>query len=431
VLRPKRAKQRRRYDLLLPPIGKASPLWSYKVENPDTPGYGFGEPSSISVGNVDGDSKLEVVFTVWFGGDSQTTLFVLDAETGTLKYSTIIPYISCSSVALANLDPLKDNALEMVVTSSSKLGQQTTVLKVVDGALRNLSGWPQSYGNGNIDPVVGDLENDGEYEILVGNQLWHASGVNAPGPGNYWPSHSTGAFVQLCNDGCGVKAILTGDAPLGGVWGVMDKSGTIESYQLTTGETETLAGPDGMNLQQGVPIIADVDGDGCPDIVCPSELRFRNGQISKLYSSATSQFPLLIVNPDKSLFSSALVDDVDGDGKTDLLICASGKFYFWNLGQTYSPDAASRPWRMFQHDLAHTGTLTKISHGPCQLSIAHKDNSMVISWTGCGVLQQADRVGGPLTDWTDVPGPTSLYATSPYTVPPPLPITKYYRLQCN
>jgi len=222
-----------------PPSGKANPLWSYMVQNPTTTGYGFGVPSSISVGDVDG-LGLSVVFTVFFtdngfNGQGQTVVFVLDAATGNRKYWTLVPYFSLSSVALANLDAAQDPVLEMVVTSDDSAGRQTTVLEVQGNGIVPLPGpspvpgvigWPQPYGSAYIDPVVADVDHDGKHEILVGNHLWHADGSPFPG----WPipnlERSTGALAPLCDDDCELEIIL-GKANFG-LWDVLDESASLQ-----------------------------------------------------------------------------------------------------------------------------------------------------------------------------------------------------------
>jgi len=392
-----------------PESGKSSPLWNYYAINPHVPAYdlngGKGVPSSISVGDVDGDGFLEVVFTVWFCFGGQTELFVLDAAPGAptrLKYHTLIPFVSWSSVALADLDADKLPACQMVVTSSDGNQQQTAVLEV-DVPSKQLvafkpagkPGWPQPVGSANIDPVVADVDGDGSYEILVGRHLWKANGTAMTG----WPCVDadkswTGAFMPQC----GVDAW---DIVLGGgthtiAW-MVGTGGSLKDTMTDSGEYLVVLGAN-ENFTQGVPIVADITGTGCADVIRPAA--YGSPLISKLYATSSLLFPRRVVNPEYKLNSSALVDDVDGDGLTDVLIAADGKIYFWNLGTPWDKcNPKSRPWTMFQHDPAHTGKLPK---GP-PLQITSLPNGKVLfSWHDyLYTVQTAPSVRGP---WTDVQG---------------------------
>jgi len=337
-----------------PASGKAHPLWTYNVTNPNYPGYPNAVPSSISVGDVDGDGKPEVVFTVYYLYGGTTELFVLDAATGVLKYQTAIPGICWSSVALANLD--SDPALDMVVTSST----ETTVLKVVGGSLVDMPGsqWPQPVGDADADPVVADVDHDGKYEILVDQNLWRADGTSFPGA---WPSiyysYGTGCYAPPAgNAGCDLNIVLSAanEVPAD----LVSDAGVFLGSLWQGSENLYIFGAD-ENYTCGVPIVADITGDDTPEILRPSHMGFTSSNFAYLYDTylASSQFPRAVCDPDKILYSSALVDDVDGDGQTDVLIASGGEIYFWKLGKNHLLNSESRPWPMFQHDLAHTGTL--------------------------------------------------------------------------
>lgn len=90
-------------------------LWTYPVLQIPGP-FHNGTPSSLSVGNVTGDGRPEVVFTQFFAyanPGAQTTVFVLDGSTGAPIHRYNLPGISWSSVALADLD--SDGYQELVL----------------------------------------------------------------------------------------------------------------------------------------------------------------------------------------------------------------------------------------------------------------------------------------------------------------------------
>lgn len=339
-----------------PHTGKGSPYWSFAPQNP----FGadvcanVGVPSTISAGDLDGDGKLEVVFSVNYLGLSppQTTVFVLEAATGVLKASRSIVGYSVSSIALANLDAALDAPLELVISRDLSGGPATYVMKYSAGTLVDLPGWPRPGGWDAIDPVVGDVDHDGKYEVLVGNNLWHADGTAFTG----WPLpgstlHRAGALVPLCDPDCELEVVLGTDFDTAIRVVDEDRSPQAE-VPITDEDLLTLLVLE--NPSQGNPIVADLTGDGCMEIIRPSPVGYDNGRPNRVYATTTNHFPRYVCEPRGVVRSSALVDDLDQDGMTDVLIAGGGKLYAWNLKTTFCP---RNPWPMFQHDLAHTGTL--------------------------------------------------------------------------
>jgi subtilisin family serine protease len=338
-----------------PHTGKASPYWSFAAQHPTFPGGcdNIGIPSTISAGDLDGDGKLEIVFSVNYilPPTPQTTVYVLDAATGVLKTSRTVIGYSASSIALANLDAALDASLELVMSRFYSLGSATYVMKLVGGNLVDIPGWPIPVGNDSSDPVVADVDHDGRFEILLGDRLWHADGTAFAG----WPIsgslHTTGALVPVCDVDCELDVVLGTDFDTS--IRIVDEDKSLQTEVPVTDEDMlTILIPE--NSSQGVPIVADVTGDGCAEVIRPGPLGYSDGRPNRLYATTTNQFPRHVFESRGTLRSSALVEDLDQDGKTDLLIAGGGKLYAWNLKTTYCP---KNPWPMFQHDLAHTGTL--------------------------------------------------------------------------
>lgn len=328
--------------------------WSFTVQNPaSSGGYHHGIPSSVSAGDLDGDGTLEVVFTVYFlynNSASATRLFVLDAATGATEVQVNLPGRSVGTVALVPSE--SGPGRKMVVSTDSGV-----YLLNPDGS--TAAGWPQTPGNGQIDPVAADVDLDGRTEILVGNRLWQLDGTLETG----WPAvlmaRSTGALVPLANADCELEAVLGGGNSV--VFSGHEHTGALTFLKSDEGENTFVIFVGGENGAQGSPVVADVDGDGEPEIVRPHELGFGGGLPARLYGTqATSAqpaagFPRFLVEPGLIVRSTAAVDDIDGDGTTDLLIAAGGKVHAWGLGTPFS--AGANPWPMFQRDLAHTGYL--------------------------------------------------------------------------
>ncbi len=368
--------------------------WSYPVDNPASgPGYDSGLPSSLSAGDVDGDGQMEIVFSIWFNYTNtppwQTTVFVLDAATGAVEQRFTVNGYVASSIALGNLD--SDAALELVVSSylnTNGPNGDEGVAYVLNANGSNVAGWPQplahEYGAHSTDPVVGDVNGDGQLEVLIGRNLWSKDGTAYPGWSAAYFSQSTGAFTQLDTDSA-LEIILGGGNHVL-YWG-MDDTGANLAVNWKSDENlyEFIAGE---NDAPGVPILADLNGDGKADILRPSQLGYTDGRPGKLYGAEPSVsgsslpgFPRYVNSPRWGIIrSSAVVDDIDCDGKTDMLVAGGDQIYAWNLNTPFN--RANNPWPTFQHDRLHTGNYhaTVDSMSACDLP-STPGVSVVEVWT--------------------------------------------------
>ncbi len=255
-----------------------------------------------------------------------------------------------SAVALADLD--NDGAREIVVATD-------TFVHVREGSGGIFSGsWPRSITGGDwIDPVVADVDLDGDYEILVGENLWHHDGSLVSG----WPaaaSTSTGVIVPLPDGDCELEPVL-GGVPFD-LFSARHHDGSLFFAKQQLAPTFGVGGL-GLNFDRGVPIAADVDGDLSTEILRPGVGAFQ--LIQPLYGSEgdnpadATNFPLFVPATTSLLMGSATVADIDGDGDTEVLQLAPNQLLVWDLPASYDPIAS--PWPMFQGDPTHTGTLPR------------------------------------------------------------------------
>jgi len=343
-----------------------SVMWTYPLTNAVGTIHN-GTPSSVSIGNVVGDGALEVVVAMHFvysNPNNETTIFVLDAATGTLLHRWNVPGYTWSAVALADIDRdgLRDLVFETYVPSANQ-GR----VHVMRGNGVYLPGWPQSsassQGFAEIAPVVGDVDNDCRYEILVGSTLYRSNGTPMPG----WPTNligrSTGALANLDTDS--PLEVAMGGGNMITSWYVENNAalnlGTSLSFEnlYVMGFNE--------NHKQGHPLLADVDGDGRIDLVRQAEL----GTVNPLRAMPIYAYDLQTgqkkpqtrrvrsTEPNGSysypLYSTGALGDVDGDGKLDLVLVARNLLYAWRMDAPAVP--AKAPWPMYQRDLFNTGTV--------------------------------------------------------------------------
>ncbi|MBM4380294.1 MAG: VCBS repeat-containing protein, partial [Deltaproteobacteria bacterium] len=348
-------------------------LWSFPVQNPQAgPGqqaFNLSTLGSLSAGDVDGDGDTDVVFTAffWFWNTTyETTVFVLDGTTGTLLHSFPLVGVGQSSVALADLD---GDGAEDLVADTWYPPTHTGHVHAVRANGTPLPGWPQVVppnnvqGFGNIDPVIADVNRDGQWDIWVGPYLFSASGADHPGFPSPLLNRSTGCFAPMDAD-CALEMVGGGGNSVR-TWAV-DGTGLPLHAPGTFGEN-LLVLMAGENGAQGNPVVADVDGDGALDVLRPAELGWTpGGRPIALYAGKAASggpvanFPKYVANPHPQgwtdpLRPTAAVGDVDNDGLVDVVQVANGQVYLWHLGKPVTP--ATKFWPMFQRDLKGSGRL--------------------------------------------------------------------------
>jgi outer membrane protein assembly factor BamB len=139
-----------------------------------------------TLGDIDNDSKLEVIV-----GGNDGVVTALEAENGDFKWNFQTNDQIRASIALGDIN--NDDKLEVIIGSS-------------DGYLYALSGeygiqlWNYSTGgrigsnDGSADPILADLDNDQELEVVVGNEKGNVIALNADDGSLLW-QHLTGNGV--------------------------------------------------------------------------------------------------------------------------------------------------------------------------------------------------------------------------------------------
>jgi len=249
--------------------GNGTLLWSYPA------GYSY---SNVAVGDLGNDGTLEVVFVGRSSSSNDWKVFALRATDGTFVWSYDIP--NTGNVALADLD--NDGQLEVVVVYH---GGGVRALRH-NGSLY----WQRTLlcmGGNKNSPTIADLNGDGLREILVG------------------------CYQQ------GIVYALRGT-----------DGSTIWSYSNVA-----------SNSQSASRKIGDIDGDGalevvltsyhtgygaCTSIPCPNHLIVLNG--------ATGTVEWTWNNPANVGFEGLAIADVDNDGCMEIVVgpnstTAGSRFY--------------------------------------------------------------------------------------------------------
>ncbi len=238
--------------------------------------------SHLAVGDVDGDGYAEIVLGsdelyVWH--HDGTELMDGDDESQTLgPFTDLNTTLQPAGVVLADLDD--EPGLEMIVCDRGAVAQVHIFCK--DGT--ELPGWPQSthFGSGTkwawATPAVGDIDGDGDLEIVV-NTL----------NGRTWAWHHDGTEVYDGDDDPATNGVLLIRPGASGEWGVSS------------------------------PALYDLDGDGAKDIIFGTASDDVGGsRLTAIKNDGThvAGFPYYTSN---RVNNSPAVGDLNNDGVVEIV----------------------------------------------------------------------------------------------------------------
>jgi hypothetical protein len=350
-------------------------IWSHSVDDGSWGSFNHGAISSLSADDVDADGQDELVFTMNFTSNSGWNmptyqLFVLDAATGVVEHNANLAGKGVGGVSLADLDG--DGDLELVTVSSAG------VLVMHHDGTPYGGAWPvASASNHTAHAVLADVDQDGDWEIVVGDQVWHDDGTPLAG----WPSsvtfgRTTAAVGFLDDQACEPSVLSPTATSLSPVLGLgnqvatlRDAAGSVQgSFSTSLGENTTLliaSAPvvyDVMNVQAGEAAMADLTGDGLPELLgAPYYFAMTGGTWrAGVYAADAATFGAVPAFPRDVDIGDALrlhagttTTDLDGDGDVELITAANQQVSVWDLPAAYDP--AATPWATFQGDLQNTG----------------------------------------------------------------------------
>ncbi len=286
---------------------------------------------AASVGDIDADGQLEVVAV----GDGTAYAFESD---GTLMSGWPTSHddgVYYSSPALGDLN--NDGTLEIVLGS----GYMAVAAYEYDGTM--LTGWPQNAGDPVYGtPALGDIDGDGTLEVVAGDSagflwVWEADGT----PLETWPEFEYGlqlgaitsspALANVNNDGK-LEIVVTTHRYGGGgqsAVAVLDRYGQYLSGWPHLKNTGI----------QSSPAIGDIDCNGALDIVYVID----NGYVvsrSPAGSLTSGWYPVpnlgASVPQDYTYRSSSpVLADIDGDDALEVIVGSyDGKVHAFNNDAT-------------------------------------------------------------------------------------------------
>jgi hypothetical protein len=299
-------------------------------------------PGIPALGDIDGDGDIEIVVG---SNDDQVYAWHHDGTLviGWPKATDDNPYYQglLSSPALGDIDG--DGDIEIVVGSNDD--------KVYawhhDGTF--VSGWPKAtFGNVYSSPALGDIDGDGDIEIVVGSNdgkvyAWHHDGTLVIG----WPKATGGS----------TSSPALGDIDGDGDIEIVVGSNDDKVYAWHHDGTLVSGWPKAIGCSVfSSPALGDIDGDGNIEIVVGST----DDKVYALHHDGT-----LVIDWPKAIggavFSSPALGDIDGDGDIEIVVGSrdgkvyawDGKVYAWDCPGTYDP--GNIEWGTFHHDVRRTG----------------------------------------------------------------------------
>lgn len=224
--------------------------WWYDM---DAPSFG-----SAAVGDIDGDTKLEIVFGTYFNDEH---IHALNAEDGSLLWKYDTGGCNDASPVIADVD--LDDELEVIVPASSP-----SMVYCFDGATGRIE-WSTSTGYGNcIDspPAVADVDGDDKPEVVLGTFYGNVFCLNGEDGSVAWNVNlGTDSYIQSC------PAILNIDGDAIPDIVVAQYAGDCRVYALKGSNGHTLWFSDRpADWMYHGPSFADIDGDSKNELVIGS-----------------------------------------------------------------------------------------------------------------------------------------------------------------
>jgi hypothetical protein len=321
----------------------------FPVNNPVlTSGY-----NAPTFGDIDGDRDLDLLMGVIGGAfvparTAAENLYFLEQvsprvfDVKTRQFLTMIDVGSESAPALVDLDGDGDQDLLLANKIDPEALETSRIYRLENiGSARKpvfQTRGPMGIGGDyHLSPAPGDLDGDGDQDLLVGNWRDRVSfyrNDGTPAAPSYVLVDS--AIIRLTRGSNTLPTLgdLDGDGDLDLLVG--EGSGTLNYYRNTGSRTAPvfeLVSDEWNAIDPGrrsAPHLVDIDRDGDLDLLLGSE-----AEGLKLYrNTGTKAEPLFTLDPAFDLpvqaYSTPAAGDLDGDGDVDLLVggVAGGLLYF-------------------------------------------------------------------------------------------------------
>lgn len=293
----------------------------YSIYN-GSPGY---YPYDVKIGDIDGDSKNDVV--VVFNKSNLVSVFRNTSSIGSISLASKVDFVTGSqprNVSVGDLDG--DGKLDLVVTNSASNTISIFRNTSSSGSISFAS--KQDFATSSIPQgvVLSDIDGDGKLDVVVGNR--GASTIST-----FLNTSSTGSISLAAKqdfttgtgprdvgiadiDGDGKKDVVTANYD-GMSFSVLLNTSTTGGITFSPKTDVSHSGISPIDLTLG-----DIDGDGLADIVVASYYSYRASIYRNTSSIGSVSFATRIdlnsIGYNANV-ESVKLGDIDGDGKLDVV----------------------------------------------------------------------------------------------------------------
>ncbi|NPD90640.1 MAG: PQQ-like beta-propeller repeat protein, partial [Asgard group archaeon] len=321
---------------------------------------GYTSIATPNIADIDGDGTFEII--VIGGVKLLGGIIACLNGNGTLRWSYPTPGWTHSSSVIADLN--KDGKLEVLAAFSS-----TSDLFCLDydGSLKWIKNFivnSQGFGISG-SPIVVDIDNDLEQEIIFGNTMGTVYCLNATGDQEWNYSSPTDDFFFTP-----VVSYIDSDPYLDIIIGSsIDDAGQYVSFIRCIDHEgkETWSVRDvSVSLSASTPLVADVNDDGNYEISF-SSMNNNTYLIPNTGVPIISSYRTGAINPEgrdfPAIASSAAIDDIDNDGVLELIVGSDWllKGRIWCIKITGTTSQGHTPYPCFRGSMFRTGSMDRDS----------------------------------------------------------------------
>ncbi len=298
-------------------------------------------PRSIAIGDLDGDGKPDLAIVNVGDGTNPSTVSVLrnTSTSGSVNFATQLTFsvgVFPSSIAIGDLDG--DGKLDLAIANTGDFINPSTVSVLrntsTSGSINFATQLTFATGVAPSSVAIGDLDGDGKPDLAIANvEEGNGNGGGHPGTVSVLRNTSTSGSVNFATQltfaiGVEPSSVAIGDLDGDGkpdlavannsdsTVSVLENTSTSGSVNFATQLTfSTGLGPQSVAIK-------DLDGDGKPDLATANfGFIFDPSSVSVLRNTSSIgniNFATKHNFAARAIPQSVAIGDLDGDGKPDL-----------------------------------------------------------------------------------------------------------------